>query len=92
MGAADFAVLPNVSAGATAALVLAAMAPALVRVWRRPLPAEFGDAAAYVCLCSFVFGYHVHEKAILMVSAARCTLQLVHKPASTAACESLFSI
>jgi len=67
VGAADFAVLPAVSAGAAAALVLAAMAPALVRLWRRPRPAEFADAAAYACLCGFVFGYHVHEKAILMV-------------------------
>ena len=79
MGAADFAVLPNVSAGATAALVLAAMAPALIRLWRRPLPSEFGDAAAYACLCSFVFGYHVHEKAVLMVRGHHkklCRLQI----------------
>ena len=67
MGAADFAVLPSVSAGAVAALVLVAMAPALMRLWRRPRPSEFADAAAYACLCGFVFGYHVHEKAILMV-------------------------
>ncbi len=67
MGLADITVLPNVSAGVTAALVLAAMVPVLLRLWRRPAPAEFGDAAAYACLCSFVFGYHVHEKAILMV-------------------------
>ena len=50
-----------------AALALLAMAPALVRAWRRPRPSEFLDSAAYACLCSFVFGYHVHEKAILMV-------------------------
>ena len=59
--------LPGVSAGAAAALVLAAMTPALVRLWRRPRAAEFADAAAFACLCGFVFGYHVHEKAILMV-------------------------
>ena len=74
VGAASFVGLPNVSAGAAAGLVLVAMVPALVRLWRRPLPAEFGGAAAYACLCSFVFGYHVHEKAILMVSANICMI------------------
>ena len=67
VGVADFALLPQIQPSHTAIIVLAAMAPALVRAWRCPKPSEFLDAAAYACLCSFVFGYHVHEKAILMV-------------------------
>jgi alpha-1,3-glucosyltransferase len=71
VGIADFAVLPAVGPGTTLALVLAAMAPCLLRLWQEPRPASFLQAAAYACMCSFVFGYHVHEKAILMV---RCGL------------------
>ncbi len=68
MGVANFAVLPAVRPGATAALVLAAQAPALVALWRRPAPGAFCHAVTYCLLTAFVFGFHVHEKAILTVS------------------------
>ena len=67
VGVSSFAVLPQIQPAHTAVLVVAAMTPALARAWRCPKPAEFLDAVTYACLCSFVFGYHVHEKAILMV-------------------------
>ncbi|EIE18017.1 ALG6, ALG8 glycosyltransferase [Coccomyxa subellipsoidea C-169] len=63
----SFAVLPNVTAGTTLIVVLFTMAPMLVCVWRNPKPEAFAGAAAYACMCSFMAGYHVHEKAILMV-------------------------
>ncbi len=71
VGEARFAVLPPVPPAATAALVLLAMAPCLLLVWRRPEPARFARAAAYANLCGFMFGYHVHEKAVLTVRTWR---------------------
>ena len=66
VGEAPFAVLPNISSGMTMLCVLCAMAPCLVATWRRPLPGRFPRAAITATLTAFIFGYHVHEKAILM--------------------------
>ena len=70
VGGVQFAMLPAAGAGAAAVAVLLAQAPALAALWRRPsrqLPGGFTGAVAYALLCGFVWGYHVHEKAILMV-------------------------
>ena len=45
-----FAVLPDVGAGAAAAIVFASMVPLLVSVWRRPDPARFAWCAALASL------------------------------------------
>jgi len=61
--------LPTVTPGLTILLSLLAMAPALVMVWsasRGPRSRlEFIHLIAYCSLASFLFGYHVHEKAVL---------------------------
>mmetsp|Transcript_37740 Transcript_37740/g.108790 ORF Transcript_37740/g.108790 Transcript_37740/m.108790 type:complete len:567 (+) Transcript_37740:1-1701(+) len=62
---ASHAVLPNILAPHTFALTLLAMAPVLAATWRRPRPRAFVHAVVYCQLCSFMLGYHVHEKAIL---------------------------
>lgn len=59
------AVLPRVFPIHTVILTLLAMAPVLVRVWVNPRPKEFAGAAGMCILASFMFGWHVHEKAIL---------------------------
>lgn len=61
-----FRVLPQVTSSTTAVVTLVAMLPALIRLLRRPLPGQLWHAVVYCSLCSFMFGYHVHEKAILM--------------------------
>lgn len=64
----QFAVLPSPSPSATLLIVLLAMLPCLFSLWRNPKPESFLPAVVYASLCSFMFGYHVHEKAILMVT------------------------
>lgn len=64
---AAFAVLPSVPPAVCALLTLAAMAPVLYSVWRYPDASLFMSALVYCMLCAFLFGYHVHEKAILQV-------------------------
>ena len=63
---ARFRALPQVESGTTAVVTLVAMMPALVGLLRRPLAGKLWPAVVYCSLCSFMFGYHVHEKAILM--------------------------
>ena len=49
-----FSVLPNISAGAAAAAVLASMIPLLVSMWKQPDPARFACSAALASLNRFV--------------------------------------
>ena len=43
------------------------MMPCLILIWMRPHPKLFLPALAYTYMCYFVFGFHVHEKAIIIV-------------------------
>ncbi|KAK9828093.1 hypothetical protein WJX81_002987 [Elliptochloris bilobata] len=82
VGVSSFAVLPDVSPAAALALVLAALAPCLVRLWRAPDPAGFVHAVAYAAMCSFMAGYHVHEKAALMVTVPLALDAIRSRPAA----------
>ena len=62
----------------TLALVILGMTPCLIWTWRKPAPGSFMLAATHACLTSFLLGFHVHEKAVLMATvplgllAAKC--------------------
>lgn len=68
VGTSSFSVLPNITPAMTLALVILGMTPCLLHTWRHPSPSKFPFAAAYACLASFLLGFHVHEKAILMAT------------------------
>ena len=69
--------LPQVGPGATAALVLAAQAPNLAALWRKPAPAAFCDAVVQVrrwppvCQC---LGVGVCILAVRMPDPLPCLL------------------
>ena len=65
VGEAAMACLPSVGGGAAVLLVLLLQAPVLAGTWARPAASAFAPAAAFCGLAAFVFGYHVHEKALL---------------------------
>ena len=64
----DFAfnVLPSVSAGVCLLLMFCTLLPAMYVVYRTPTPKVLVHALVYGSLCSFMVGYHVHEKAIII--------------------------
>ncbi|CAM9164738.1 unnamed protein product [Chrysoparadoxa australica] len=59
-------VLPPITPSTAMLLTLAAILPALVKVWRCPTPRVFQWAAIHSSLSAFMLGWHVHEKAILV--------------------------
>ncbi|EFJ42208.1 hypothetical protein VOLCADRAFT_67408 [Volvox carteri f. nagariensis] len=74
-GAANMAArtrsLPQVTPAATALAVLVGLLPCLAALWAgdgRPgyVRRNIFRAVSYSFLCGFVFGYHVHEKAVLV--------------------------
>ncbi|XP_065059050.1 probable dolichyl pyrophosphate Glc1Man9GlcNAc2 alpha-1,3-glucosyltransferase [Rhopilema esculentum] len=73
-------VLPSVSALATAILTLATMLPSLLNIWYRPSgPKGFLRCLIICAYCSFLFGYHVHEKAVIMIIIPMCLLAVESK-------------
>ena len=61
----SFNVLPEISPRICVILMLISIIPMLRSVWKSPRGKEI--QGYYVCaLASFIFGYHVHEKAILI--------------------------
>ncbi|KAJ4425047.1 glycosyl transferase [Gnomoniopsis sp. IMI 355080] len=67
VGDTSFAVLPEISAAMCSVLALATMFPPLVKLFANATWDNFVGAVTLCAYSSFLFGYHVHEKAILLV-------------------------
>ncbi|TFK55792.1 glucosyltransferase [Heliocybe sulcata] len=78
VGDTVFAVLPNIQPIHTFAVTLLFQTGFLVKLWRTPSYKSFLGAVTLCGYTSFMFGWHVHEKAILLVLV----------PLSLLACES----
>jgi len=65
VGVQDFAILPNITPRICGSVFVLALSPCLVSLWRFPTRGRFLSAVGYSYLCGFMFGYHVHEKAVL---------------------------
>ncbi|KAE8627804.1 hypothetical protein XENTR_v10007168 [Xenopus tropicalis] len=63
----EHSVLPSVTPMATLVCTLVSILPSVLRLWRKPQgPTGFLRCLILCALGSFMFGWHVHEKAILL--------------------------
>ncbi|XP_034667825.1 probable dolichyl pyrophosphate Glc1Man9GlcNAc2 alpha-1,3-glucosyltransferase [Drosophila subobscura] len=95
-------VLPTITPSMTFGLTIAFMLPILLKLFKsskKQSPSMFLRAVVLCACSSFMFGWHVHEKAILMVLIPLCLLTLVNREdarhayvLSTAAYFSLFPL
>jgi alpha-1,3-glucosyltransferase len=67
VGDTNFAVLPNISPRVTFLLTLASQTPPLIYLFLHPNSSTFLSALTLSAYSSFLFGWHVHEKAILLI-------------------------
>jgi len=67
VGDTAFAVLPPITPRLTFLLTIASQLPALTKLFLRPTTANFLPALTATAYSAFLFGWHVHEKAILLV-------------------------
>ncbi|GAA6048612.1 hypothetical protein JCM3770_002056 [Rhodotorula araucariae] len=66
IGATTFGVLPNVTPRHTFAITFGFTAVFLVKLWFDPSFKRFLDSVVLAAMTSFLFGWHVHEKAVLL--------------------------
>jgi alpha-1,3-glucosyltransferase len=76
VGNKEHQVLPSVPPIITMLLTLAAIMPAMIRLWRKQttFATDFLQSLVLCGYASFMFGWHVHEKAIMMVTIPMCLL------------------
>ena len=65
VGNYSFTWLPNISPLTSLILVIIAILPALIRIYRFPTFLNLIEGTMHCTLSAFMLGYHVHEKAIL---------------------------
>ena len=66
VGNFKFYVLPTISPMIALFLVILFQLPAYYKIWISPTKDNLIRCLLYCSLCSFHFGYHVHEKAIII--------------------------
>lgn len=67
VGDTSFAVLPEITPRQTFILTILSQLPALTKLFLHPTPANFLPTLTLTAYSSFLFGWHVHEKAILLI-------------------------
>jgi alpha-1,3-glucosyltransferase len=67
VGDTAFALLPNITPRHTFILTVLSQLPPLIRLFNNPAPQNFLPTLTLTAYSSFIFGWHVHEKAILLV-------------------------
>ncbi|KAJ1343682.1 hypothetical protein BSLG_001757 [Batrachochytrium salamandrivorans] len=67
VGDSKFSILPAITPFHTVLLTIASQLPILVKLWFNPKPIRFLDAIILCGFGSYMLGWHVHEKAILLV-------------------------
>ncbi|KAI9227164.1 MAG: dolichyl glycosyltransferase [Piptocephalis tieghemiana] len=67
VGDTAFSVLPEIIPLTTFLLTLLFQIPALLILWRKPCRETFLGSIIISAYASFLFGWHVHEKAILLI-------------------------
>lgn len=78
VGEMEHQVLPSIQPVLTMILTLSAIMPAMLQLWKKSTTNAV-DFLHCLILCgyaSFLFGWHVHEKAIMMVTIPMCLLVL----------------
>ena len=63
----NFDLLPSIPTFLTIGLIIIFTVPLSVSIWRNPRKSYFPYYLSFAIFTFFMFGYHVHEKAILMV-------------------------
>ncbi|GAA6063187.1 hypothetical protein JCM10212_006853 [Sporobolomyces blumeae] len=66
IGSTTFGVLPNVTPSTTFGITAAVLLIYLVKLWFNPTCKKFLDAVVLSAMTSFLWGWHVHEKAVLL--------------------------
>ncbi|EPY51899.1 glucosyltransferase Alg8 [Schizosaccharomyces cryophilus OY26] len=79
VGDTTFAVLPNISPSFTFYLCLALQSCVLLKLFFRPTWRVFVGATTLCGWISFLFGWHVHEKAIMIVIIPFSILSLIDR-------------
>ncbi|KAK2156182.1 hypothetical protein NP493_1996g00021 [Ridgeia piscesae] len=76
----DHAVLPSVTPVVTLACTVTSMLPYLIHMWRHPTgPRGFLRGIVLCAFSSFMFGWHVHEKAVLLIIIPLTLLAMTKK-------------